>query len=112
MAADEDIPTTITSSFPANIPVGPVAKARAHQLKYQVFSFLQSPSKVYEHMMLLKWDTFILLQNEGSMDGRDAAWSKRKHEEEGVCARRSSYSGQGPDIRRTGHPARIGIPAT
>ena len=105
---DEDIATAI----------GPVTRARARQLNYQVFSFLAGSSNINEHMILPKWDIFILFQNEGlSMDGRDAAWSKRKHEEEGMCARRSRSYDQGPDIRpgpdirRTGHPVRTGHPA-
>ena len=89
---DEDIATAI----------GPVTRARARQLNYQVLSFLADSSNINEHMILPKWDTFILLQNEGpSKDGRDAAWSKRIHK-----TKQKSWFGTGHPAR-TGHPAKI-----
>ena len=79
---------------------GPVTRARARQLNYQVLSFFAHSSNDHEYMMLPKWDTFILLQNEGpSKDGRDAAWSELKHGEEGVPARKLQIPSLGPDIR-------------
>ena len=85
-------------------------------------------------MILPKWDTLTLLQNEGySKDGRDAAWSKRKREEEGRQKKFWSRTGhpvlaghpvkeivswiahgqeatEAPDIRWTGHPVTTGHP--
>ena len=79
---------------------GPVTRAHARQLNYQVLSFFAHSSNDHEYMMLPKWDTFILLQNEGpSKDGRDAAWSELKHGEEGVPARKGQIPSLGPDIR-------------
>ena len=51
MGYDEDISTNVT-------PTGPVTRARARQLNYQVLSFLANPSNIQEHMMLPKLDTF------------------------------------------------------
>ena len=62
---DEDIPTNVTPTSPPTTHIGPVTRARARQLNYQVLSFLANPSNVHEHMMLPKLYTFALLMNEG-----------------------------------------------
>ena len=77
---DEDINTIITPTTPTAIHTGPITRARARQLNYQVLSFLRNDSNVHENMMLPKLDTFVLLTNEGpGMDKRDEHWSKTKH---------------------------------
>ena len=62
---DEDINTIVTPTGPATIHTGPITRARARQLNYQVLSFLGNDSNVHENMMLPKLDTFVLLTNEG-----------------------------------------------
>ena len=62
---DEDINTIVTPITPATIHTGPITRARALQLNYQVLSFLGNYSNGHENMMLPKSDTFILLTNEG-----------------------------------------------
>ena len=62
---DEDINTIVTPTAPAAIHTGPITRARARQLNYQVLSFLGNDSNVHENMMLPKLDTFVLLTNEG-----------------------------------------------
>ena len=84
---DDDIPTNVTPTSPPATRIGPVTRARARQLNYQVLSFLGSPCNVHDHMMLPKLDTFVLLMNEGpSMDKKDGHWSGNKHGEEGARA--------------------------
>ena len=76
---------------PAVTYMGPITRARARQLNYQVLSFLGNPSNVHEHMMLPKLDTFVLLMNEGpSMDKKDGHWSGIKHGAEGPRAGRNN----------------------
>ena len=65
---DEDINTIVTPTTPATIHTGPITRARACQLNYQVLSFLGNDSNVHENMMLPKLDTFVLLTNEGQKD--------------------------------------------
>src|SRR4051812_27003538 len=62
---DEDISANVTPTSPPSTHIGPVTRARARQLNYQVLSFLANPSNVHEHMMLPKIDTFVLLMSEG-----------------------------------------------
>ena len=69
--ADEDINTIVTPTAPAAIHKGPITRARACQLNYQVLLFLGNDSNVHENMMLPKLDTFVLLTNEG------LAWTRR-----------------------------------
>jgi hypothetical protein len=100
---DEDITTTVTPTAPAVTYMGPITRARARQLNYQVLSFLGNPSNVHEHMMLPKLDTFVLLTNEGpSMDKRDGRWSGIKHGAEGVCT--GDLNGVSSDDFRTLKP--------
>src|SRR4051812_39130974 len=61
---DEDISANVTPTSPPSTHIGPVTRARAHQLNYQVMLFLANPSNVHEHMMLPKIDTFVLLMSE------------------------------------------------
>ena len=82
---DEDINTIVTPTVPATIHTGPITRARARQLNYQVLPFLGNDSKVHENMMLPKLDTFVLLTNEGpSLDKKDEPWSKFKHGDDGM----------------------------
>ena len=69
---DEDINTIVTPTTPTAIHTGPIIRARARQLNYQVLLFLGNKSNVHENMMMPKLDTFVLITNEGpSMDKRD-----------------------------------------
>jgi hypothetical protein len=79
---DEDIPTVDTTVAPtATLPhvpqfQGPLTRARARQLNYQVLSFLGTIPNIHENMMLPKSDVFMLLRNDGpSMNERDKHWS-------------------------------------
>uniref|UniRef100_A0A8R7V7B0 Uncharacterized protein n=1 Tax=Triticum urartu TaxID=4572 RepID=A0A8R7V7B0_TRIUA len=63
---DEDIntivtPTAPTVTSPTVTYTGPITRARARQLNYQVLSFLGNDSNVHEIIMLPKLDTFVLL---------------------------------------------------
>ena len=44
---------------------GPITRAHARQLNYQVLPFLGNDSNVHENTILPKLDTFVLLTNEG-----------------------------------------------
>ena len=57
--------TIVTPTAPTATYTGPITRARARQLNYQVLSFLGNDSNVHENMMLPKLDTFVLLTNEG-----------------------------------------------
>jgi len=82
---DEDINTIVTTTAPAAIHTGPITRACANQLNYQVLLFLGNDSNVHENMMLPKLDTFVLLTNEGaSLDKNDEPWSKFKHGDDGM----------------------------
>ena len=82
---DEDIKYIVTPTPPAAIHTGPITRARARQLNYQVLSFLSNDSNAHENMMLPKLDTFILLTNEGpSLDKKDEPWRKFKHGDDGM----------------------------
>src|SRR3954463_12206734 len=75
---------------------GPVTRARARQINYQVLSFLVNPSNVHEHMMLPKIDTFVLLLSKGpSMDKEDGHWSGIKHGKEGARAGKENGASSG-----------------
>src|SRR3954468_21587210 len=75
--------TIVTARTLANIPTGPITRDRAHNLNYQVFSFLGNVSNVHVNMMLPNVDIFLLLINEGpSMDKKDEHWSMFKHEDD------------------------------
>src|SRR3954469_23021465 len=85
MLDDEDISANVTPTSPPSTHIGPVTRARARQLNYQVLSFLVNPSNIHEHMMLPKIDTFVLLMSEGpSMDKEDGHGSGIKHGKEGA----------------------------
>ena len=62
---DEDINTIVTPTTPIATYIGPITRARACQLNYQVISFLGNDSNVHENMMFPKLDTFVLLQMKG-----------------------------------------------
>ena len=81
---DEDINTIVTPTAPTATYTGPITRARARQLNYQVLSFLGNDSNVHENMMLPKLDTFVLLTNEGPSLEKDEHWSKNKHGVDGM----------------------------
>jgi hypothetical protein len=70
---DEDIPSIDTPAAPTAEQIqGPITRAPAKQLNYQVLSFLGTLSYIHENMMLPKSDVLVNLRNEGpSMDERD-----------------------------------------
>ena len=76
---DEDINTIVTPTAPTATYTGPITRARARQLNYQVLLFLGNDSNVHENMMLPKLDTFVLLTNEGPSLEKDEHWSKNKN---------------------------------
>ena len=82
---DEDINTIVTPTAPTATYTGPITRARARQLNYQVLSFLGNDSIVHENMMLPKLDTFVLLTIEGPSLEKDEHWSKNKHGVDGMC---------------------------
>ena len=67
---DEDINTIVTPTAPAAIHTGPITRARARQLNYQVLSFLGNDSNVHENMMLPNWIHLFCLQMKGLAWGR------------------------------------------
>ena len=73
---DEDINTIVTPTTPTATYTGPITRARARQLNYQVLSFLGNDFNVHEN---IKFDTFVLLTNEGPSLEKDEHWSKNKH---------------------------------
>ena len=86
---DEDITNKVTPTAPTDTYTGPITRARARQLNYQVLSFLANDSNVHENMMLPKLDTFVLLKMKGlawrrmnigartSMEMMACAWGTR-----------------------------------
>ena len=82
--SDENINTIVTPTAPTVTYTGPITRARARQLNYQVLSFLGNDSNVHEIMMLPKLDTFVLLTNEGPSFEKDEHWSKNKHGDDGM----------------------------
>ena len=83
---DEDITNKVTPTAPTDTYTGPITRARARQLNYQVLSFLGNDSNVHENMMLPNLDTFVLLAIEvSSMDKKVGHWSMVKHGDEGAC---------------------------
>jgi hypothetical protein len=78
---DEDIPTVDTTTTHPHVQ-GPLTRARARQLNYQVLSFLGTIPNIHENIMLPKSDVLVLLRNDGlSMDERDKHWSVVIHRE-------------------------------
>ena len=96
---DEDINTIVTPTAPTATYTGPITRARARQLNYQVLSFLGIYSNVHENMMLPKLDIFVLLTNEGSNLKKDEHWSKNKHGVDGM--RKGNKNGVSSDDFRT-----------
>ena len=101
-SSDEDINTIVTPTAPAAIHTGPITRARARQLNYQVLSFLGNDSNVHENMMLPKLDTFVLLTNEGPSLEKDEHWSKNKHGDDAM--RKGNKNGVTSDDFRTLKP--------
>ena len=100
---DEDINTIVTPIAPTATYTGPIPRACARQLNYQILSFLGNDSNVHENMMLPKLDTFVLITNEGpSLDKKDEPWSKFKHGDDGMC--RGNKNGVTSDDYRTVKP--------
>ena len=102
MSPDEDINTIVTPTSPATIHTGPITRARAHQLNYQVLSFLGNDSNVHENMMLPKLDTFVFLTNEGTSLEKVEHWSKNKHGDDGM--HKGNKNGVSTDDFRTFNP--------
>jgi len=92
-----DTPTAPTVTYN-----GPITRACARQLNYQVFLFLGNDSNVHENMMLPKLDTFVLLTNEGPSLEKDEHWSKNKHGVDGM--RKGNKNGVTSDDFRTLKP--------
>ena len=99
---DEDINTIVTPTAPTATYTGPITRARARQLNYQVLSFLGNDSNVHENMMLPKLDTFVLLTNEGPSLEKDEHWSKITHGVDGM--RKGIKNGVTSDDFRTLKP--------
>ena len=99
---DQDIDTVVTPTAPTITYTGPITRARACQLNYQVLSFLGNDSNVHEIMMLPKLDTFILLTNEGPSLEKDEHWSKNKHGDDAM--RNGNKNGVTSDDFRTLKP--------
>ena len=59
---DEDIPTAVMPTTPIQ---GPVTRARARQLNYQVLSFLGASPTFVKNVMLPKSDMLLMLRNQG-----------------------------------------------
>ena len=79
--AYEDIPTTVTTTSPTTTQIqGPITRARARQLNYQVLSFLGTLPNLHENMLLPKTDVFVTLRNNGpSEELMDKYWSMIVH---------------------------------
>ena len=80
VVSDEYINTIVTPIAPTATYTGPISRAHACQLKYQVLSFLGNDSNVHENMKLPKLDTFVLLTNEGPSMENDEHWTKKSME--------------------------------
>ena len=104
---DEDIPiddTTIapTPSITPLVPEiqGPITRARARQLNYQVLWFLGTSVSVKEHMLLPKGDVPLLITNNGTNPSmKDEQWSMKNK-----LARHGSQHTRRRDEGRTLHP--------
>ena len=68
---DEDINTIVTPTAHAAIHTGPITRARARQLNYQVLLFLGNDSNVHENMICLNWIHLSCLQMKG------LAWTRK-----------------------------------
>ena len=81
IVSDEDIPTTVTTISPTATQIqGPITRARARQLNYQVLSFLGTLPNLHENMLLPKTDVFVTLRNNGpSEELMDNYWSMIVH---------------------------------
>ena len=98
-----DISTIVTPTPPAVIRTGPITRAHACQLNYQIFLFVGNDSNVHENMMQPKLDTIVFLTNEGpSLDKKDDLWSKIKHGDDGM--RKGNRNGVTSDDSRTLKP--------
>ena len=93
-SCDEDISTVDTTIAPAAThphapPLqGPLTRARACQLNYQVLSFLGTLPNIHENKILPKLDVFMLLRNDGpSMDEWDKHWSMMVHGDDNKLVR-------------------------
>ena len=87
MLFDEDINTIVTPTAATATYTGPITRARACQLDYQVLSFLGNDSNVHENMMLPKLDTFFCLQMKGLAWIRGMNTGARTSMEMMPCAR-------------------------
>jgi hypothetical protein len=78
---DEVISFIDTTAAPTSEQIqGPITRAHANQLNYQVLSFFGTLSYIHENIMLPKSDVLVTLKNNGpSMDERDKYWSINMH---------------------------------
>ena len=90
---DEDITTIDTTDTPASthplVPQlhGPLARARARQLNYQVPSLLGILPNIHENTMLPKSNVFMLFRNGSSTDGKAKHWIRNVRGDDGKPAR-------------------------
>jgi hypothetical protein len=77
---DEDISSTVTpSATPANIPQGPMTRARTRQLNCQVLSFLNTYDLNAKNMVLPSSVDLLVIRNEGMGE-----WSREDKRENQV----------------------------
>jgi hypothetical protein len=83
LEGDEDILCIDTPVVPVATEIqGPITRARAEQLNYQVLSFFRTISHIHENMMLPKSHMFVSLRNDGPiMDERDKHWRMIIHKD-------------------------------
>lgn len=97
---DEDIPHVDTTAAPTATIQGPLTRARARQLNYQVLSFLRTIPSIHELMMLPRSNVFVTLRNDGpSMGERDKHGSMITHGEDGSKRERFENDAATGDFR-------------
>jgi hypothetical protein len=70
-----DITDTFITTHPLVAQLqGPLARARACQLNYQISSLLEILPNIHENTMLPKSNIFMLFRNGSSMDGKAKHW--------------------------------------
>jgi hypothetical protein len=78
--SDEDITHVDTTAAPTTTIQGPLTRACARQLNYQVLLFLGTIPHIHEHMILSKLDVLLMLKNDGpNEDEKDKHWSMIMH---------------------------------
>ena len=72
---------------------GPITRARARQLNYQVLSFLGTLVSVKEHMLLPKGDVLLLIRNNGMKDEQWSMKNTRSRHDSQHARRSDDYGG-------------------